>query len=161
MTRLATGKNDRKQEILTPQCIIDVCLKVWDRIALDPCSAPASIVRAGVRTYEAGDGLSHPWVPKTFINCPYKDLRTWLEYGDKQPSEQIWLVPVRTHRKWWRGWRDSLDAYCELNPLKFIGYDSYFPAPLLLGYRGCYIDKFATASHALGSVYDYKCLHRI
>lgn len=163
MTGLATGNRvgklaERKQEILTPQCIIDVCLKVWGHIELDPCGHPDSIVPAHCKTYEAGDGLSHPWVAQTYINPPYKDLKAWLGYGAHQPNEQIWLVPVRTHRWWWRSWRDSLDAYCELNPVKFVGYTSYFPAPLLLGYWGDSVSEFENASQGLGTVYIHEAL---
>lgn len=161
MTGLATGNRtgkpaERKQEILTPQVIVDVALKVWGEIMFDPCSCPESIVPSRMRVYHpAGDGLQCNWPEKTYINPPYKDLKLWLEYGATQPKEQIWLVPVRTHRKWWREWRDSLDAYCEMNPLKFVGYTSYFPAPLLLGYvgGGPSLSKFASACESLGSVY--------
>lgn len=155
MQGLATGNRtgkpaERKQEILSPPCIVDVCNKLWGRIELDPCYHPDAITDP---VWASIDGLKTKWSPRAYINPPYKDLKLWLKYGATQPTEQIWLVPVRTHRKWWRAWRDQLDVYVELNPIKFIGYQSYFPAPLLLGYRGALQDDFCSETLGLGSVY--------
>lgn len=148
-----TGKPaERLQEVLTPQSIIDVCNKVWGQIMLDPCWCAGAITHPF--SVNMGDGLKCQWLPKTYVNPPYKNLKDWLKYGQTQPREQIWLVPVRTHRKWWRKWRDELDAYVELNPLKFVGYDAYFPAPLLLGYVGNDVAAFMKASQLLGTVYE-------
>lgn len=154
---LATGNRtgkpaEREQTVYTPQCIWDVWHAVWpEGIALDPCSGPDSI---GVTTdrYFAG-GLETPWVERTYINPPFKDLKAWLAYGEFAPSEQGWLVPVRTHRRWWRKWRDGLDAYVELDPLAFVGFKQKFPAPLLLGYRGTRTAAFKAASSGLGTFY--------
>lgn len=162
MKGLATGNRPgkpaaRKQEVLTPQCIVDVCNKMWGQIALDPCWAPGAITDPLRRfEYPHQDGLKDPWSRFSFINPPYKDLKAWLAYGRTQPDEQIWLVPVRTHRKWWRQWRDGLDAYNELNGLKFLGYNQVFPAPLLLGYAGESPGYFIEASSHLGSAYPWR-----
>jgi hypothetical protein len=146
---------ERLQEILTPQCIVDVANKVWKHIWLDPCWAEGSITAPYQKyMYPEQDGLSLPWRAGTFINPPYKDLKAWLAHGQKQFLEQIWLVPVRTHRKWWRQWRDDLSCYVELNPIKFLGYDQVFPAPLLLGYVGTHAAEFGAAAAHLGSYYE-------
>lgn len=150
MKGLATGSEERLQDILTPKCIVDVCNKLWGEIALDPCWCVAAITNPVTVCI---DGLKSTWLPKTYINPPYKDLKAWLAYGQTQPKEQIWLVPVRTNRGWFREWRDDLDVYCELNPLKFLGYDNYFPVPLLLGYVGARTIDFRTATFGLGDVY--------
>jgi hypothetical protein len=156
MAGLATGNREgkpaeRKQEVLTPQCIIDVCTQVWGKIQFDPCYHQDAITDPQFATCLAG--LDVEWHSKAYVNPPYKDLKAWLKYGSTQPGEQIWLVPVRTHRGWWRAWRDELDVYVELNPIKFIGYDQYFPAPLMLGYRGEMEFEFCEAAFLLGSVY--------
>jgi len=158
---LATGNRtgkpaERKQEILTPPEIVNVCKVMWaDQISLDPCWCEGSITDPLDRyEYPKQDGLKLPWCGYSYINPPYRDLKDWLEYGPTQPAPQIWLVPVRTHRRWWRHWRDyCTDAYCELDPVKFIGYDQFFPAPLLLGYRGDIPSKFMEVARRLGSVY--------
>lgn len=163
MRGLATGNRtgkpaERKQEVLTPQCIVDVCNKVWGQIALDPCWCEGSLTNP-IHKFEfpATDALQAPWIAFSYINPPYKDLKSWLAYGRTQPAEQIWLVPHRPHRKWWRKWRDHhLTSYCELNPLKFVGYDQAFPAPLLLGYSGSFDGVFMSAAQHLGSVYSFQ-----
>ncbi len=162
MRGLSTGNRvgkpaERKQEVLTPQCIVDVCNKVWGQIVLDPCWCEGALTNP-IHKFEFPpiDALTAPWITFSYINPPYKDLKQWLAYGRTQPDEQIWLVPVRTHRKWWRQWRDELDVYCELDPLKFLGYDCAFPAPLLLGYKGAKGATFITAckKHLKGGVYQ-------
>ena len=163
MVGLATGNREgkpaeRKQEVLTPQCIIDVCNKLWGRIEFDPCPHPDARTGAVSEAPNNLSGMRVTWSNKTYINPPYKDLKDWLEYGQKQVGEQIWLVPVRTHRKWWRHWRDSwLDAHVELDPLKFVGYKQVFPAPLLLGYRGTNALDFMAITKSLGSPYLSRC----
>lgn len=156
MAGLATANRsgkpaEREQEVLTPQSIVDVCNKLWVQIMFDPCWCEGAITDP--YAVNLGDGLKCQWLPKTYINPPYKDLKAWLAYGQTQPKEQIWLVPVRTHRTWWRSWRDSLDVYCELNPLAFVGYAQVFPAPLLLGYWGEKTMRFCDAATGLGDVY--------
>lgn len=140
---------ERKQEVLTPQSVVDVCNAVWGSIDMDPCYCDGALtVTTAAMVCDGawcGDGLKTPWRPKAFINPPYNDLKKWLAYGLTQPREQIWLVPVRTHRTWWRAWRDQLDARFELDPLKFVGYDQAFPAPLLLGYMGSNTSAFVDA----------------
>lgn len=159
MAGLSTGNRtgkpaQREQEILTPQSIIDICNTLWGRIVLDPCWCENALTDP-IHKFQlpAQDGLLNSWLRYTFINPPYKDLQAWLAHGLLQPLEQIWLVPVRTHRTWWRQWRDRLDAYCELNPIKFVGYEQMFPAPLLLGYRGAKPEEFLDAINIGGGLY--------
>jgi hypothetical protein len=50
MQGLATGNRkgkpaEREQTILTPQCIVDVCVHMWGKINMDPCDAPGSLRR--------------------------------------------------------------------------------------------------------------------
>ena len=131
-----------------------MCNKVWGRIALDPCWCEGALTNP-IHQFEhpQQDGLKDPWIAFSYINPPFGDLKQWLAYGQMQPREQIWLCPVRTHRKWWRAWRDQLDAYIELDPLAFEGYDQKFPAPLLLGYIGDSTGAFFRASAGLGDGY--------
>lgn len=160
MRGLATGNRpgkpaERKQEILTPQVIVDVCAKLWGRIELDPCYCDGALTNPLYSfTYPAVDALKVEWGYKAFINPPYKDLKAWLAHGREQKFEQIWLVPVRTHRKWFRAWRDSLGAYVEMDPIAFVGYDQVFPAPLMLGYKGKKATDFLAAASHLGSGYS-------
>lgn len=79
-------------------------------------------------------GLCDVWVDATFCNPPYGNLREWLEYATGQPADHVLLVPVRPHRKWWRKWAATIppEDLVYLNPVKFVGYDQAFPAPLCL-----------------------------
>ena len=159
MSGLSTGNRtgkpaERKQEILTPQAIIDVCLKLWGEIPLDPCWCEGALTKPTYSfTYPAVDALKVDWEYKAFINPPYKDLKKWLAHGQIQKFDQVWLVPNRTNRKWFRAWRDGLDAYVEMDPIAFVGYDQVFPAPLMLGYKGKKAADFLAVASHLGSGY--------
>jgi hypothetical protein len=146
---------------LTPPAIIVVALSLWpEGIALDPCTAPGSIVPA-IRAYTVeDDGLSKPWLPRTYINPPYNDLKRWLAYGLTQPMEQLWLVPVRTHRPWFRHFLAQSTLICWLDSgLTFLGYNQPFPAPLALVYRGYRKDKFISSTSLLGDTTCWKGGH--
>lgn len=89
-----------------------------------------SCVPAHTRT--STQGLIAPWPDATYWNPPYGALRQWLEYSETQPVDWIALVPVRTHRPWWRAWALSRRSVVYLNPVRFLGYEQSFPAPLAL-----------------------------
>jgi len=167
----------REQSIYTPQCIIDVVLALWPgQPIFDPCWHPDSIVPAPhgyvavgpgqfavFTTNTAGERVHGPagdigglrpgagWVPFTYCNPPYGRLRDWLECeGQRECNELVMLVPHRTHRKWYRHWKRTMDVIVELDPVKFHGYAQAFPAPLALGYRGVSAVRFATLASHLG-----------
>lgn len=139
----------RRQEIYTPKVILDAIAKFWpDGIALDPCSGPDSIVESDARLFESDNGLAHPWPARTYVNPPYRYLKDWMLHAD-QFDEWIMLCPVRTNRTWWRevGYRSFI---CWLDPVKFVGYDQVFPAPLCLMYRGDRNAEFVICFDHLG-----------
>ena len=163
------GAKERKQEILTPQCIIDVCDAVWpEGIAFDPCPAVGSLVKAekcrflGDRGDEKiGGGLAVDWPARTYCNPPYKHLKLWMAHASNF-DEWIMLCPVRTHRKWWRDFAHG-QIVAFLNPLKFVGYDATFPAPLALigSFSGAYYTRYSRFRHAvessgIGEVFEFQ-----
>ena len=156
LARTVTGDTShKKQRIHTPACVLEPLHRFWPGgIALDPCGSPGGLVRADrVLLIENGDdGLSEAWPDRTFINPPYRDLKKWLAHGlaGDCPGEQVWLIPVRPHREWWRHFEYDCDALVWLNPLAFDGYDQKFPAPLCLAYRGCDTDRFYDCFEHLG-----------
>lgn len=176
MKGLATGNREgksaeREQQIYTPQSIIDVCLATWpDGIVLDPCSGPGSIVPA-TRVYnEQDNGLTRPWVNACYFNPPYKNLQEWLEksteengkavahlydsevYPDAGAFEQIGLFPVRPNRVWWSEHMSTVPTVVGwLKPLKFVGFKSGFPAPLVLIYTGANTDASREAVRPLST----------
>jgi hypothetical protein len=149
------GSNVPKQRIHTPRSILDPIAEFWpEGIAMDPCGSPDGIVSAQVTISPetGGDGLAVDWDGPAFINPPYRNLKDWLAHGLKQDGEQIWLIPVRTHRKWWRAFEADCDSLIWLDPISFVGYDQKFPAPLCLAYRGIWGVEFDRAFAHLGGV---------
>lgn len=95
------GLND---EWLTPPDII-ASLGGWQGFDLDPCSP---IVRpwptAKNHFTKEDDGLTKPWIGRTFLNPPYgKATHEWLkkmaEHGDG-----IALIFARTETTWFHDW---------------------------------------------------------
>lgn len=157
-TPIGSPDTDRPQEVYTPAEIRDLLVKLWGAIRLDPCAGPDSIL-APERAYYGeqvdtgrrkkngqpilewtGPGLTSPWCDGTYFNPPYNALEDWLAKAVEEAGlgyEIAGLVPVRTHRAWFRAAvLDRADAVCWLNPVTFLGYDQSFPAPLVLVYWG-------------------------
>ena len=139
------GAGKRNQTIITPHYIANRLYSFWpEGVACDPCSAPGQVVKAG---FMPKDGLAVQWPCRTYCNPPYAELKKWLQHGCEF-DEVVWLVPVRTHRRWFRGWLITyLSEKLFLDPVTFYGHDNAFPAPLMLGYQGRrtlkFLDHFA------------------
>lgn len=128
---------ERPQEILTPRWILDWLVKEWNGIALDPCADSSGNVPADVRYVGMfTDGLHASWDDRTFINPPYKDLKTWLaktlEQAGSLERRITVLCPVRSHREWWRSAMERADRVIFLPPIAFVGYSQTFPEPVCL-----------------------------
>ncbi len=138
-----TSPGERPQSIYTPVSFIERYIP-WP-IALDPCAAHDSPVSALAEVkyygpgYDAG-GLVLPWLDRTYVNPPYKDLKLWLARAYDQAVHTggriAVLAPVRTHRAWFRAAMHSTRVVQWLDPVKFEGYDQAFPAPLCLLWWG-------------------------
>lgn len=150
----------RNQTVYTPQSIVDALLRLWpEGIAMDPCSGPDSIVPAlwnlmppinGCKyDKKAGPAFIEYWPERTYVNPEFDNLQPWiLQFCES--IECVLLVPVRTHRKWWRDLLRCGADICWLDPLRFVGYEQSFPAPLALCYRG--VRDFEAAVDGLGEV---------
>lgn len=130
-----TGK--REQEILTPDWLTVLLGEEWGNIAMDPCSDASCSVPALIHyVWPRDNGLTLPWYIRTYANPPYGALKDWLAKAVEESRSDLariaLLAPARTHRKWYRAALDTTTAVVELDPLKFKGYDSTFPAPLHL-----------------------------
>lgn len=170
-----TGAGHRPQEIYTPPAIIDALLRVWPHIALDPCAGPQSLVGAldtyyipgrpnakGKLVYAAQgdeqDGLVEPWVDYTYANPPFCNLKPWLEKARFEGSragrgnglEVAMLCPTRGHRTWTRDAWTTCTSVIDLNPLKFVGFTSTFPEPLVVLYWGDSKALFELSFEGLG-----------
>lgn len=157
---LATGAkgNEREQQVYTPWPILEVPLRLWGQIDLDPCSGPDSLVpaheawcgqqvdtgrrgRNGPIIKWTGPGLDRPWRDHAYVNPPFEDLEEWLGKSalehERGVREQILLLPVRTHRDWWvRHASKIATCIAWLRPFPFHGEKQSFPAPCVLTYTG-------------------------
>ncbi len=106
-----------------------------------------------IRKSEGGDGLAAPWCDRTYYNPPYDVLKPWLAV-DRIPNgaRAAGLVPVRSHRTWWREWARRQDVVIYLNPFRFEGHSSTYPAPMCLGYKGHDHKEIVEAFAGLGGV---------
>lgn len=87
------------------------------------------------------DGLALPWLDRTFCNPVYAELEAWLESAVREhlrePENRITLlVPVRTHRRWFRAALEHARDVDMLDPVTFVGHTQSFPAPLWLIHYG-------------------------
>lgn len=139
MFGLATGKkHHRPQEILTPPEVLTFVRALWqDTVALDPCAGTSNPehVDADEHYTEDQDGLVRSWTDRTYVNPPYKFLKQWMSKASLEAEHGhriVMLCPVRGHRDWWHKYRDTASVEVQLKPLKFVGYDGAFSAPLCL-----------------------------
>lgn len=149
----------REQTILTPPCVVEALQQMWpEGIALDPCPEHATfncaqnIPAEDWLHYHQGEddwrnGLLCPWRDRTYCNPPYGELKKWMEKSYAEDVEHVMLVPVRTHRSWFR--LDRYDAVAFLKPLKFVGFKQAFPAPLAVLYRAAHSHPHIAEARAL------------
>lgn len=137
---------DRPQEIRTPLTLIRTVEKAFGGvIALDPCAPTHAPPTFAALRYvrEAENGLRVEWVDRTFFNPPYDDLKPWLAKAREAGSRGlrvVALVPLRSHRKWFRAAMVSATRIVYLDAVKFEGYKSAFPVPLVLLCWNCEVD---------------------
>lgn len=126
------GQRSRPQELLTPQPIIDWLLSQWGEISLDAASDVRGHVPALHRyTGDYEDGLQCGWSDRTWCNPPFAETKRWLRHADTiaelEDVRITMLVPVRTHRPWWR---ESAfvrsDAIVWLNAKQQFGFYGHF-----------------------------------
>jgi hypothetical protein len=145
--RASRGKGSGKVDQCTPEFILERVRRVFGgQIAFDPCSNPASIVRAEVaimlpeyqgkvtgpgpaETVMFGDGLAQPWVDRTFVNHPWKVglNRKWTTKTAFEAiangNEICALIPSSPCSHWFRDavW-DCAQAVCFLNRFAFLNF---------------------------------------
>lgn len=133
------------QEVLTPPWLAARMARAFgDHIALDPTapslSEPSFFAERYVR--EAEDGLSIPWVDRTYVNPPFDNLQPWLLKASAEAQRGIRVVvlaPFRSHRSWFRTALLSAKRATLLDGVAFVGHSSPFPAPLALLTWNCVV----------------------
>lgn len=91
------SRNDRWG---TPLEIVRAC----GTFDLDPCGMPGHPTASTVWTpEEIGDGLSHTWEGRVWLNPPYgRTMRAWVERLVVHDGGGIALIPVATGTKLWQ-----------------------------------------------------------
>lgn len=140
LSRMSTGDtSENEQRIHTPASVLRPVYELWpEGIACEPYSSPDSLVVADEKhapEFEIKNSLLVPWPPRSYVNPEYANLKEAFGHG-MQFDEQVWLIPVRPHRVWWRAARRACDLVVWMNPLKFVGFEQAFPAALAIFYRG-------------------------
>lgn len=126
----------RLQRIHTPGPVLQAIARLWpEGIALDPSGSPDGLVVAERIVIPPEDGLIIDWPERTYCNPPYDSLETWLSRYTRS-WEAIMLVPVRTHRRWFRAAMRASSQVVWLDPLRFVGFEAAFPTGLCFLYRG-------------------------
>lgn len=172
----------RVQQVHTPPEITDAVAEFFGgAVVLDPCASPehdygaleswygtqvpVTDRKGSPRYTKGGDpilkwigpGRERPWEPGTYWNCPFVDLEEWIAHARAQLhvtyGEHVGLMPMRTHRVWFREYWDSCTRFCALNPVTFLGYDQAFPDRLMLSYHGERIEDFDRSFRHLGTCY--------
>jgi hypothetical protein len=144
------GGQDRDQDIFTPQPIIDAILQVWpDGIELDPAYNQAAIVPCRYAYTERGE--SQPWIDRTYVNPPYRDILKWVDRFESG-REYLLLGPNRTNRAPFVAMLGRASRVCFLRPLKFVGFSQAYPTPLVMVYFGTRVDAFDSAFAPFGTV---------
>lgn len=140
LKRMGTGDTaGHEQRVHTPMNVLRPVHKLWpEGIACDPCGSPDSLIDSELTygpEFEVKDSTKVPWPDRSYVNPPCNELKDFFAHG-MQFDEQVWLIPVRPHRVWWRAARRACDLVVWMNPLKFVGFDQAFPAALAIFYRG-------------------------
>lgn len=94
------------------------------------------------------------WPERTYGNPEFDELEPWIRQFSES-WEVVFMLPVRPQRKWWRaGILTPEVSKAWLDPLKFIGHEQCFPAPLVLAYRGDrrHVYERAVARSGIGEV---------
>ena len=131
---LFVGQNARKQEILTPPELVTVVDHTFGRGLWEdvyPCpGSPATSASAHNLHALSFDAHKQDWPYNSFGNPPYRDLQTALESALKAHVEGrnvLFLVPVRTRRRWFCHAWGKCPVVAFLAPVRFVGYTNQFP----------------------------------
>jgi hypothetical protein len=171
--------NSKSQNWGTPQKYVNAVKEVFgDKIALDPCSSPYSIVNARVEYIPPEhDGLKESWdYPSIYVNPPYgiekkngTTIRQWLakcaQAHESHGAEVLALVPVAPNTSHWKNYVfGSAEAVCFLydTRLKFLenGKRSGKGAPMACAmiYWGKFYQRFYDVFINHGAVVDISAL---
>jgi phage N-6-adenine-methyltransferase len=95
----------KRQNWATPAALCALIARLWGGIALDPCAARHSRIRARARYFTGG--LERPWPARglVYVNPPYDEIAKWaarcLEHA-RAGGEVLMLVPARVDTRWFK-----------------------------------------------------------
>jgi len=169
---MSAGRNNKsnKKDWNTPPKYIELILKMFGSIDLDPCSNEYSMVNAKTKYILPTNGLNENWdFKKIFVNPPYgrnndgTTIYDWINKGvetAKKGNELLYLIPVATNTKHFKNLIfNHANAICFLNDtrLKFWnnGNEDKKGAPMAccIIYFGNNYDKFFNIFNEVGKCF--------
>lgn len=147
-------------EWLTPDAVIELTLKLFSEIDLDPCAEAGEVPNVPAHRHftKEDDGLLKSWSGKVYMNPPYgRAIGAWVEklvyeFSIGNVTEAIALVPARTETRWFSKLRDFPCCFVR-GRLKFKGSRSSAPFPSAIFYLGPNLRSFIDTFLELGDVY--------
>lgn len=146
-------------EWYTPAYIIDLVLRLFEVISVDPCSNSHERpnVPAETRYTKDDDGLSHPWHGNVYMNPPYGDeIGPWVErmvglYRAREIDQAIALLPGRIDTVWFQPLYDY--PMCNVRGrVKFQNAENSAPFPSVIVYLGADEQGFIDTFRQLGPI---------
>ena len=125
----------------TPESFYRPIARAVGGFDLDPCASQTSDL-ADRNVTKDEDGLSFDWYGTVFMNPPYSDVTTWMEYANKQHVAGntdliVFLVYARTGTRWYHWHAKVADLLCFVKGRLTFGDGDYAaPAPSLVGVYG-------------------------
>ena len=134
-------KHDGEDSQDTPESFFRPIARRVGGFDLDPCASQTSDL-ADRNVTKDEDGLSMDWYGKVWMNPPYSDVSSWMEYANKQHVARktdliVFLVYARTGTRWYHWYARVADLLCFVQGRLTFGNGEYSaPAPSLLGVYG-------------------------
>ena len=149
-------------EWCSPRHIVDIVIKFFGAIDIDPCWHPDSPVLASATYTQADDGLSKCWAGRVYMNPPYgRTIDDWIaklvaEHDAGNITEAVALVPARVDTEWFR--RLNVFPRCFVRGrITFSNADNPAPYPHALIYLGRRTNEFSAAFACVGETFVKFC----
>jgi hypothetical protein len=155
---LPTAFSSSSSDWNTPLEILDLVVRVFGEIDLDPCSDAAGNVPAKQRYMKGDNGLTRLWFGRVYMNPPYgREIDAWVRkfvdsFREETMTEGIALVPARVDTQWFRRFGQAPVCFVT-GRLKFSGCNNSAPFPSAVFYLGGSSSRFADVFSGIGRVF--------
>jgi phage N-6-adenine-methyltransferase len=121
----------------TPASFVEPFHRLVGPFDLDPCASGSSNLASRNVTKEE-DGLARDWAGTVWMNPPYSEVETWLEYATRQQTAGntdmiIGLTYARTDTQWFHNRALAADMLCLIEGRLSFGDNRHSaPAPSMV-----------------------------